>query len=581
MMDPRMCRKISSSESLPDGEDVEFEISNIIAPQESEDNFMLNGSLDPQSVSWLDDDQIEDLDLNLDHTNLCFHRVDSADIIYRSKKKKCKMVGKYVMGDVLGEGSYGKVKEMLDSESLSRRAVKILKKRKLRRIPNGEQNVQREIQLLRILRHKNVIELVDVMYNDEKQKMYLVMEFCVGVLQRQSHDYFTQLLDGLEYLHSQGVIHKDIKPGNLLLTLDQTLKITDFGVAEVKKDTCYTGQGSPAFQPPEIANGAETFSGIKVDIWSSGVTLYNMTTGRYPFEGDNVYRLLEAIGRGEPAPPPPALGPTLGALLTHMLQRDPGLRPTVHEIRRHSGNRTWRAGASAARAGAYARGSAHAHAAARPGAQAHCARDQEALVSTTHSQYRLLEAIGRGEPAPPPPALGPTLGALLTHMLQRDPGLRPTVHEIRRHSPPLESGDRVVSPRSRRSDEQHNSTVIPYLPLESGDRVVSPRSRRSDEHHNSTVIPYLVERHYASAQEYFTERDLRHAELGDGGSRTMSTAELSDAESSQRKRRWHSSFIIEAVVGEITYFFHEYELPREREPLSLRVCRYIINYPRK
>lgn len=51
--------------------------------------------------------------------------------------------------------------------------------------------------------------------------------------QRQAHEYFTQLLDGLEYLHGQGVVHKDIKPGNLLLTLDQTLKITDFGVAEV------------------------------------------------------------------------------------------------------------------------------------------------------------------------------------------------------------------------------------------------------------------------------------------------------------------------------------------------------------
>ncbi|XP_028171089.1 serine/threonine-protein kinase STK11 isoform X1 [Ostrinia furnacalis] len=436
-MDPRMCRKISSSESLPDAENVEYEVSNIIAPQESEENFLIEGSPEPNSVTWLDDEQIEDLDLNLDQTNLFFHRVDSADIIYRSKKKKCKMVGKYVMGDVLGEGSYGKVKEMLDSESLCRRAVKILKKRKLRRIPNGEQNVQREIQLLRILRHRNVIELVDVMYNDEKQKMYLVMEFCVGVLQdmlesspgkkfpqRQAHDYFTQLLDGLEYLHGQGVVHKDIKPGNLLLTLDQTLKITDFGVAEAldmfsPEDTCYTGQGSPAFQPPEIANGAETFSGIKVDIWSSGVTLYNMTTGRYPYEGDNVYRLLEAIGRGEPAPPPAALGPALGALLSHMLQREPERRPTVNEIKRH------------------------------------------AWVQAT---------------------------------------------------PPLEAGERLVSPRSRRSDELHTSTVIPYL----------------------------VERHYASAQEYFTERDLRH-ELGDGGSRTMSTAELSDGESTRQKRRWHSS----------------------------------------
>ncbi|XP_034824516.1 serine/threonine-protein kinase stk11 [Maniola hyperantus] len=436
-MDPRMCRKISSSESLPDAENGEFEVSNIIASQESEENFLLEGNLEPHSVTWLDDDQIEDLDLNLDHTNLFFHRVDSADIIYRSKKKKCKMVGKYVMGDVLGEGSYGKVKEMLDSETLCRRAVKILKKRKLRRIPNGEQNVQREIQLLRILRHRNVIELVDVIYNDEKQKMYLVMEFCVGVLQdmlestpgkkfpqRQAHEYFTQLLDGLEYLHGQGVVHKDIKPGNLLLTLDQTLKITDFGVAEAldmfsSEDTCYTGQGSPAFQPPEIANGAEQFSGIKVDIWSSGVTLYNMTTGRYPFEGDNVYRLLEAIGRGEPAPPPQNLAPTLQLLLVHMLKRNPDERPTVQEIRRHDWIRS------------------------RP-------------------------------------------------------------------------------------------------PLLSGETLVGPRSRRSDELHSSTVIPYLVERHYASAHHFFTERDLRH-ELGDNGSRTLSTAELSDAESSQCKRRWHSS----------------------------------------
>nr|XP_008509735.1 PREDICTED: serine/threonine-protein kinase STK11-like [Equus przewalskii] len=76
------------------------------------------------------------------------------------------------MGDLLGEGSYGKVKEVLDSETLCRRAVKILKKKKLRRIPNGEANVKKEIQLLRRLRHRNVIQLVDVLYNEEKQKIY-------------------------------------------------------------------------------------------------------------------------------------------------------------------------------------------------------------------------------------------------------------------------------------------------------------------------------------------------------------------------------------------------------------------------
>lgn len=187
--------------------------------------------------------------------------------------------------------------------------MQILTKRKLRRIPNGEQNVRREIQLLRKLKHKNVVELLDVLCNEEKQKMYLIMEYCVGGLQVsthspapghsqlipalqelldhapqkklplfQAHRYFRQLINGLEYLHSCGVIHKDIKPGNLLLTLDHTLKISDFGVAEqldafAVDDTCTTGQGSPAFQPPEIANGHESFSGFKVDIWSSGVTL--------------------------------------------------------------------------------------------------------------------------------------------------------------------------------------------------------------------------------------------------------------------------------------------------------------------
>lgn len=55
-------------------------------------------------------------------------------------------------------------------------------------------------------------------------------------------------------------------------------------------DLCFTSQGSPAFQPPEIADGIDEFHGFKVDIWSSGVTLYNITTGIYPFEGENIYR---------------------------------------------------------------------------------------------------------------------------------------------------------------------------------------------------------------------------------------------------------------------------------------------------
>ncbi|XP_071496934.1 serine/threonine-protein kinase STK11-like [Diadema setosum] len=287
-----------------------------------------------------------------DDMHVFIHRVDSADIVYQPRKKRAKMVGKYLMGDALGEGSYGKVKEVLDSETLCRRAVKILKKKKLKRIPNGEQNVKREIQLLKSLRHPNIIQLVDVLHNDEKQKMYLFMEYCVGGLQDmldsvtnkkfplwQAHGYFVQLVDGLEYLHSMHVVHKDIKPSNLLLTTGGVLKISDFGVAELlshftKDDACRTSQGSPAFQPPEIANGKDVFSGFKVDIWSSGITLYNIVTGKFPFAGDTIYRLFENIGKGD-FTIPTDLPPHLTDLLQGMLCIEPDNRLDVQKIKEH------------------------------------------------------------------------------------------------------------------------------------------------------------------------------------------------------------------------------------------------------
>ncbi|XP_074834642.1 serine/threonine-protein kinase STK11 isoform X1 [Carettochelys insculpta] len=303
---------------------------------------------EPQELSMFAENELMSVGMDT-----FIHRIDSTEVIYQPRRKRAKLIGKYLMGDLLGEGSYGKVKEMLDSETLCRRAVKILKKKKLRRIPNGEANVKKEIQLLRRLRHKNVIQLVDVLYNEEKQKMYMVMEYCVCGMQEmldsvpekrfpvfQAHGYFCQLIDGLEYLHSQGIVHKDIKPGNLLLTTNGTLKISDLGVAEAlhpfaEDDTCRTSQGSPAFQPPEIANGLDTFSGFKVDIWSAGVTLYNITTGLYPFEGDNIYKLFENIGKGDYTIPEDC-GPPLSDLLRGMLEYDPAKRFSIQQIRQHN-----------------------------------------------------------------------------------------------------------------------------------------------------------------------------------------------------------------------------------------------------
>lgn len=178
------------------------------------------------------------------------------------------------------------------------------------------------------------------------------MEYCVTVLQElfdrapenklpisQAHHYFSQLIEGLEYLHSQGIIHKDIKPSNLLINNSNVIKITDLGVSEQldlfdQNDWCSTSQGSPAFQAPELADGVEKFSGYKIDIWSSGVTLYSITTGKYPFEGENIYRLFEKISKGD-FTMPENLDPALQNLLLGMLTKDPNERFSLNQVKSH------------------------------------------------------------------------------------------------------------------------------------------------------------------------------------------------------------------------------------------------------
>ena len=115
------------------------------------------------------------------------------------------------------------------------------------------------------------------------------------------------------------------------------MKISDFGVAEqldpfAADDSCVTSQGSPAFQPPEVANGVDVFSGYKLDVWACGVTLFNLVTGGYPFEGDNIYKLFECIGKGEPQIPDTIVAP-MRELVEGLLLKDFTERFSISRIR--------------------------------------------------------------------------------------------------------------------------------------------------------------------------------------------------------------------------------------------------------
>ncbi|EGD77280.1 CAMK/CAMKL/LKB protein kinase [Salpingoeca rosetta] len=263
-----------------------------------------------------------------------------------------KVIGRYLFGDRLGDGAYGKVKEALDIITLQRYAVKIMKNRRIRKIMYGQENVRREIQILRKLNHPNVTRLHDVLYNHAKEKIYMVLEYCHSNLQDmlkaapqerlplwQAQHYLVQLLDATAYIHSQGVIHRDIKPSNILIKSGHRLKLSDFGVADLLDMftdgyECTRSSGTHVFQSPELAAGATTFDGVKVDVWAIGVTLWNMVTGSYPFFDDNVIDLFTSIAKCEYTMPD-HLPPSLRNFIARTLTRDPKHRATVWDLQEH------------------------------------------------------------------------------------------------------------------------------------------------------------------------------------------------------------------------------------------------------
>lgn len=203
------------------------------------------------------------------------------------------------------------------------------------------------------LNHGNLVSLIEVLDDPDEDSLYMVLEMCKkGVIMKVGVDetadpydeelcryWFRDLMLGIEYLHAQGVVHRDIKPDNCLLTEDDVLKIVDFGVSEMFEKTSEMltakSAGSPAFMAPELCVAKHgDISGKAADIWSMGVTLYCLRFGRIPFERPGVLQLYECI-RNDPLNinGGPECTDSFKDLITRLLEKDAKKRITMEGLR--------------------------------------------------------------------------------------------------------------------------------------------------------------------------------------------------------------------------------------------------------
>ncbi|EXJ56656.1 CAMKK/CAMKK-META protein kinase [Cladophialophora yegresii CBS 114405] len=213
--------------------------------------------------------------------------------------------------------------------------------------------IKEEIAIMKKLNHPNLVSLIEVLDDPSEDSLYMVLEMCKkGVVMKVGLDeradpypdhvcryWFRDLILGIEYLHAQGVVHRDIKPDNCLVTEDDVLKVVDFGVSEMfaKDSEMLTAKsaGSPAFLPPELCVARHgDVSGRAADIWSMGVTLYCLKFGRIPFEKTQIFALYEAIKTEEPNLDEEP-NEDFRDLMRRILEKDPQKRIKMRELREH------------------------------------------------------------------------------------------------------------------------------------------------------------------------------------------------------------------------------------------------------
>ena len=210
--------------------------------------------------------------------------------------------GRYQIIEELGKGGMGKVYKANDTDIKEKVAIKLIKPE----ISTNKKTIERfqnELKFARKIRHKNVCQMYDL--NREEGTYYITMEYVEGEnlknmirMSRQlgigtAISVAKQVCEGLAEAHKLGVVHRDLKPSNIMIDREGSVRILDFGIARSLKEKGITGAGvmigTPEYMSPEQVEAKETDQ--RSDIYSLGVILYEMVTGKVPFEGDTPFTI--------------------------------------------------------------------------------------------------------------------------------------------------------------------------------------------------------------------------------------------------------------------------------------------------
>lgn len=257
--------------------------------------------------------------------------------------------GRYEINELVGSGGMASVYKAYDIIDERIVAIKILKEEF---VANDEfkRRFKNESKAIAVLSHPNIVKVFDVSFGDVLQ--YIVMEFCdgitlkeyikqKGVIDWEEAAYFTaQILKALQHAHEKGIIHRDIKPQNIILMRDGTLKVADFGIARFSRSEQKTitdkAIGSVHYISPEQARGNATDG--KSDIYSVGVLLYEMTTGKLPFQADSAVSVAIMQLQNEPVKPTEInnlIPKGLEQIILSAMQKEPSNRyPTAFDMLR-------------------------------------------------------------------------------------------------------------------------------------------------------------------------------------------------------------------------------------------------------